>query len=61
MLIYFPIFHYSQIPHLSSRMIYRLTGRAVVEFTIEKGDGTAFSPEAGGEPRKAAAMQVEEI
>ncbi|PKI31325.1 hypothetical protein CRG98_048284 [Punica granatum] len=36
----------------------RLTGRAIVEFTIEKGDGTAFSPEAGGESRKTATMQV---
>ncbi|KAK4775309.1 hypothetical protein SAY86_010244 [Trapa natans] len=36
----------------------RLTGRAVVEFTVEKGDGTSFSPEAGGEPRQTATMQI---
>ncbi|KAF5730637.1 peptidyl-prolyl cis-trans isomerase CYP37 chloroplastic [Tripterygium wilfordii] len=36
----------------------RLTGRATVEFTIEKGDGSTFSPAAGGEPRKAATIQV---
>lgn len=39
-------------------MSFRLTGRAIVELTIERGDGTAFSPEAGGEPRKTAVMQV---
>lgn len=39
-------------------MICRLTGRGIVEFTIEKGDGSAFSPEAGGEPRKTATVQV---
>ncbi|XP_021288048.1 peptidyl-prolyl cis-trans isomerase CYP37, chloroplastic [Herrania umbratica] len=36
----------------------RLTGRAVVELNIEKGDGSSFTPEAGGEPRKAATIQV---
>ncbi|KDP38925.1 hypothetical protein JCGZ_00682 [Jatropha curcas] len=36
----------------------RLTGRGTVEFTIEKGDGSTFSPEAGGEPRKTAKIQV---
>ncbi|XVF78129.1 hypothetical protein PTKIN_Ptkin14bG0104600 [Pterospermum kingtungense] len=36
----------------------RLTGRAIVELTIEKGDSSSFSPEAGGEPRKTAAIQV---
>ncbi|XVF78125.1 hypothetical protein PTKIN_Ptkin14bG0104200 [Pterospermum kingtungense] len=36
----------------------RLTGRAIVELTIEKGDGSSFSPEAGGEPRKTATIQV---
>ncbi|KAI3441555.1 Peptidylprolyl isomerase [Psidium guajava] len=36
----------------------RLTGRATVELTIERGDGTAFSPEAGGEPRKTATIQM---
>ncbi|XP_050218334.1 peptidyl-prolyl cis-trans isomerase CYP37, chloroplastic isoform X1 [Mercurialis annua] len=36
----------------------RLTGRATVEFTVEKADGSAFSPESGGEPRKTAKIQV---
>ncbi|KAG8479411.1 hypothetical protein CXB51_029110 [Gossypium anomalum] len=36
----------------------RLTGRAIVELTIEKGDGSSFSPEAGGELRKTATIQV---
>ncbi|KAH9650866.1 peptidyl-prolyl cis-trans isomerase CYP37 [Citrus sinensis] len=36
----------------------RLTGRGIVELTIEKGDGSSFSPEAGGEPRKTATIQV---
>ncbi|KAL5547988.1 hypothetical protein UlMin_003219 [Ulmus minor] len=36
----------------------RLTGRGVVEFTIEKGDGLSFSPEAGGELRKTVTLQV---
>ncbi|ONI12853.1 hypothetical protein PRUPE_4G187400 [Prunus persica] len=36
----------------------RLTGRGIVELTIEKGDGSTFSPEAGGEPRKTAKIQV---
>ncbi|KAK8633466.1 hypothetical protein V6N13_014311 [Hibiscus sabdariffa] len=36
----------------------RLTGRAVVELTIEKGDGSSFTPEVGGEPRKTATIQV---
>ncbi|XP_042039481.1 peptidyl-prolyl cis-trans isomerase CYP37, chloroplastic-like isoform X1 [Salvia splendens] len=35
----------------------RLTGRAVVEFAIEKGDGSMFSP-AGGQPRNTAILQV---
>lgn len=39
-------------------LIYRLTGRGIVEFTIEKGDGSTFSPEAGGELRKTATIQV---
>lgn len=37
---------------------HRLTGRGTVEFNIEKGDGSAFSPQAGGEPRKTATIQV---
>ncbi|XP_050247439.1 peptidyl-prolyl cis-trans isomerase CYP37, chloroplastic isoform X2 [Quercus robur] len=36
----------------------RLTGRGIVEFTIEKGDGSTFSPAAGGELRKTATIQV---
>ncbi|KAM7498742.1 hypothetical protein LguiA_023156 [Lonicera macranthoides] len=36
----------------------RLTGRGIVEFVIEKGDGSTFSPEAGGETRKTATVQV---
>lgn len=36
----------------------RLTGRGIVELTIEKGDGSTFSPEASGEPRKTAKIQV---
>ncbi|KAL8505945.1 hypothetical protein ACS0TY_016974 [Phlomoides rotata] len=36
----------------------RLTGRAVVEFAIEKGDGSMFSPETAGQPRNTAILQV---
>ncbi|GLT83382.1 hypothetical protein SLE2022_016750 [Rubroshorea leprosula] len=36
----------------------RLTGRGTVELTIERGDGSTFSPEAGGQPRKAATIQI---
>ncbi|CAN1154103.1 Peptidyl-prolyl cis-trans isomerase CYP37, chloroplastic [Linum perenne] len=36
----------------------RLNGRGIVELTIEKGDGSAFSPESGGELRKTAKIQV---
>ncbi|CAI9088566.1 OLC1v1022918C2 [Oldenlandia corymbosa var. corymbosa] len=36
----------------------RLTGRGVVEFTIEKGDGSMFSPEAAGEARSTATLRV---
>ncbi|KAG8658024.1 peptidyl-prolyl cis-trans isomerase CYP37, chloroplastic isoform X2 [Manihot esculenta] len=36
----------------------RLTGRGTVEFTIQKGDGSTFSAEAGGEERKTAKIQV---
>ncbi|RVW93137.1 Peptidyl-prolyl cis-trans isomerase CYP37, chloroplastic [Vitis vinifera] len=36
----------------------RLVGRGIIEFTIEKGDGSSFSPEAGGESRKTATIQV---
>ncbi|XP_022877574.1 peptidyl-prolyl cis-trans isomerase CYP37, chloroplastic [Olea europaea var. sylvestris] len=36
----------------------RLTGRGIVEFSIEKGDGSTFSPEAAGEPRSMVTIQV---
>ncbi|XP_020095800.1 peptidyl-prolyl cis-trans isomerase CYP37, chloroplastic [Ananas comosus] len=36
----------------------RLTGRAVVEVTIERGDGSTFFPSAGGEPKSFASIQV---
>ncbi|KAM0898615.1 hypothetical protein ACQ4PT_021786 [Festuca glaucescens] len=36
----------------------RLTGRGVVEFTVEKGDGSTFVPTAGGEPKRVATLQV---
>ncbi|GAB4846334.1 cytochrome P450 monooxygenase 37 [Ancistrocladus abbreviatus] len=36
----------------------RLTGRGTVELTIEKGDGSAFSPQAGGEAKSTATIQV---
>ncbi|KAF3453651.1 hypothetical protein FNV43_RR04092 [Rhamnella rubrinervis] len=36
----------------------RLTGRGIVEFIIEKVDGSTFSPEAGGEVRKTATIQI---
>lgn len=36
----------------------RLTGRGTVEFTIEKGDGSTFSPDSGGEQKKLATIQV---
>lgn len=42
-------------------LFFRLTGRGIVELTIEKGDGSAFSPEAGGEPRKTATIQVDKF
>ncbi|KAL5972556.1 hypothetical protein ACLOJK_039360 [Asimina triloba] len=35
----------------------RLTGRAIVEFTIERGDGSTFSAASGGERRKLATIQ----
>ncbi|XP_061351866.1 peptidyl-prolyl cis-trans isomerase CYP37, chloroplastic-like [Gastrolobium bilobum] len=35
----------------------RLSGRGTVEFTIEKGDGSTFSP-VGGEQRNTATIQV---
>ncbi|KAJ1408516.1 Cyclophilin-type peptidyl-prolyl cis-trans isomerase domain [Sesbania bispinosa] len=35
----------------------RLSGRGIVEFVIEKGDGSTFSP-LGGEERKTATIQV---
>uniref|UniRef100_A0A0E0ED70 PPIase cyclophilin-type domain-containing protein n=1 Tax=Oryza meridionalis TaxID=40149 RepID=A0A0E0ED70_9ORYZ len=36
----------------------RLAGRAVVEFSVEKGDGSTFFPTAGGEPKSVATIQV---
>eukprot|EP00262_Sarcandra_glabra_P018336 TRINITY_DN6528_c0_g3_i1.p1 TRINITY_DN6528_c0_g3~~TRINITY_DN6528_c0_g3_i1.p1 ORF type:complete len:368 (+),score=65.58 TRINITY_DN6528_c0_g3_i1:85-1104(+) len=39
-------------------LIYRLTGRGIVEFTIQKGDGSTFFPAAGGEPKNLATIQV---
>lgn len=41
---------YSQYP--------RLNGRGTVEFTIEKVDGSTFSPQAGGEAKNTATIQV---
>ncbi|GAV91203.1 LOW QUALITY PROTEIN: Pro_isomerase domain-containing protein [Cephalotus follicularis] len=35
-----------------------LAGRGTVEFTFEKGDGSTFSPAAGGKPRETASIQV---
>ncbi|CAM0906321.1 unnamed protein product [Alopecurus aequalis] len=36
----------------------RLTGRGLVEFTVEKGDGSTFVPTAGGAPKPVATIQV---
>jgi len=36
---------------------FRLSGRGTVEFTIEKGDGSTFSP-VGGEQKNTATIQV---
>ncbi|XP_073005656.1 peptidyl-prolyl cis-trans isomerase CYP37, chloroplastic isoform X1 [Typha latifolia] len=36
----------------------RLTGRGVVEFTIERGDSSTFFPTDGGEPKSIATIQV---
>lgn len=36
----------------------RLTGRGTVEFTIEKRDGSTFSPQAGGEAKSIGTIQV---
>ncbi|OVA00527.1 Cyclophilin-like peptidyl-prolyl cis-trans isomerase domain [Macleaya cordata] len=36
----------------------RLAGRGTVEFTIEKGDGSTFSPASGGEAKDHATIQV---
>ncbi|CAN1154099.1 Peptidyl-prolyl cis-trans isomerase CYP37, chloroplastic [Linum perenne] len=48
----YPRSDFSLISHLL------LNGRGIVELTIEKGDGSAFSPESGGELRKTAKIQV---
>ncbi|XP_074311059.1 peptidyl-prolyl cis-trans isomerase CYP37, chloroplastic isoform X2 [Silene latifolia] len=36
----------------------RFSGRGTVEFTIEKGDGSTFSPQSGGEAKHTATIQV---
>ncbi|XP_070033289.1 peptidyl-prolyl cis-trans isomerase CYP37, chloroplastic isoform X1 [Nicotiana tomentosiformis] len=36
----------------------RLTGRGIVEFTVEKVDGSTFSPEAAGVAKNTAKIQV---
>ncbi|CAA7058094.1 unnamed protein product [Microthlaspi erraticum] len=36
----------------------RLAGRGTVEITFEKGDGSTFSAETGGDQRKSATIQV---
>ncbi|CAA7405709.1 unnamed protein product [Spirodela intermedia] len=36
----------------------RLTGRGLVEFTLEKGNGSTFFPSTGGEPKSTATVQV---
>ncbi|XP_078432876.1 cyclophilin-like peptidyl-prolyl cis-trans isomerase family protein [Wolffia australiana] len=36
----------------------RLTGRGVVELTVEKGDGSTFFPSGGGEPKNSATIQI---
>ncbi|KAL9236389.1 hypothetical protein vseg_011067 [Gypsophila vaccaria] len=36
----------------------RLSGRGMVEFTIEKGDGSKFTSQAGGEAKNIATIQV---
>ncbi|CAI0375936.1 unnamed protein product [Linum tenue] len=50
-------FHWVLSSH-KNQLACRLNGRGTVEFTIEKGDGSAFSPEAGGESRKTVKIQV---
>ena len=47
--------------NISCLVFFRLAGRGTVEFTIEKVDGSSFSPEAGGELRKTATLQVLQI
>ncbi|CAA6668810.1 unnamed protein product [Spirodela intermedia] len=36
----------------------RLTGRGLVEFILEKGNGSTFFPSTGGEPKSTATVQV---
>lgn len=38
--------------------VCRLTGRATVQFVLEKGDGSLFTVAAGGGPQKKAEVQV---
>lgn len=42
----------------SSTKYVRLTGRGIVEFTVEKVDGSTFSPEAAGVAKSTAKIQV---
>lgn len=43
---------------LNILLFHRLSGRGTVEFTIEKGDGSTFTPQAGGEAKSTATIQV---
>ncbi|XP_060209399.1 peptidyl-prolyl cis-trans isomerase CYP37, chloroplastic isoform X3 [Lycium barbarum] len=45
-------------PFIQAAPPRRLTGRGIVEFTVEKVDGSAFSPEAAGEAKSTAKIQV---
>ncbi|KAL5131406.1 Peptidyl-prolyl cis-trans isomerase CYP37, chloroplastic [Glycine soja] len=45
------------LPEQYAQQYPRLSGRGTVEFTIEKGDGSTFSP-VGGEQKNTATVQV---
>ncbi|BAT89430.1 peptidyl-prolyl cis-trans isomerase CYP37, chloroplastic [Vigna umbellata] len=45
------------LPEQYAQQYPRLSGRGTVEFTIEKGDGSTFSP-VGGEQKNTATIQV---
>ncbi|XP_027909422.1 peptidyl-prolyl cis-trans isomerase CYP37, chloroplastic isoform X2 [Vigna unguiculata] len=45
------------LPEQYAKQYPRLSGRGTVEFTIEKGDGSTFSP-VGGEQKNTATIQV---